>query len=71
MSDLVLKTHSFFAAVTATTTSPWIPIDYKYSGVQDRSITGFRTDENCPIQLLTKTAHDTFDKNGSSIRDSF
>ncbi len=63
-NNIVLTPQVIIATVTATTTSPWIPVDHRYSGVQDRSISGYRTDTNCPIKLLGKTVVPGYDKNG-------
>jgi hypothetical protein len=64
-NDIVLKTHTFLDNITASGATAWIPIDYKYSGTQNRSISGFRADINCPIKLLTKTVIQNFDSNGN------
>lgn len=63
-NNIILKPKVLIATVTATTTSNWIPIDCKYSGSQDRSISGFRSDNNCPIKALVKTAVPGYDRNG-------
>lgn len=63
-SNIVLTPTLFINAVSATTTSNWIPIDCSYSGVQDRSISGYRSNSNGTFKLLTKTQVPNFDKNG-------
>lgn len=64
-NNIVLNPKVIIATVTATTTSNWIPLDCQYSGVQQRSITGYRSDTNCPIKVFTKTSVNIFDKNGT------
>jgi hypothetical protein len=64
-SNIILKPHTFFSAVSASAVSPWVPLDCNYSGTQDRSISGFRTSVNCPIQILVKTVVPTFLANGN------
>ena len=64
-NNIVLKPKVIIANVTATTTSNWIPLDCNYSGIQQRTISGFRSDTNCPIKAFVKTEVPTFDKNGS------
>lgn len=65
MNNVILNPKVIIATVTATTTSNWIPLDCNYCGSQKRSISGFRSDSNCPVKLLTKTAVNIFDKNGA------
>lgn len=64
MSNIVLKPNVLLATVTATTTSNWFPLDCNYSGQQERSISGVRTDTNCPIKAFVKTVVPGYDKNG-------
>jgi len=63
-SNIILKPHTFLAAVSASGASPWVQVDCNYSGSQDRSISGYRTSVNCPIQILVKTVVPTFLPNG-------
>jgi len=63
-NNIVLTPTVIIATVTATTTSPWLSLDYNYSGVQNRSISGFRSDINCPIKAFVKTVVPSYDKNG-------
>lgn len=65
MADIVLKPHTFFSAVTASGASSWVELDHRYSGEQTRSISGFRTDTNCPVKLFVKTVVPTFNPDGS------
>ena len=64
-NNIVLTPTVIIATVTATTTSLWLPLDHRYSGSQDRSISGYRTDSNCPIKALVKTVVPGYDRNGS------
>ena len=64
MTDIVLKPKVLIATVTATTTSNWFPLDCNYSGVQNRSISGYRSDTNCPIKAFVKTRVPGYDGNG-------
>lgn len=67
-NDIVLKPHTFLNNVsTSVAESAWVPIDYKYSGAQNRSISGFRSSGNSPIKLLTKTVVDNFNSDGVKI----
>lgn len=63
-NNIVLTPQTLIATVTATATSSWFPLDHRYSGAQSRSISGFRTDTNCPIKLLVKTLVPGYDRNG-------
>lgn len=63
-NNIVLTPMVIIATVTATATSSWLPLDYRYSGAQNRSISGIRTDTNCPIKALVKTVVPGYDKNG-------
>lgn len=40
MSEMSLDPVNFIAGVTASTNSDWIPLDYRNSGIQYRSIFG-------------------------------
>lgn len=65
MSDITLNSHNFFATTTAVTTSNWVPMSYKYSGEQNRSISGFRSDVNCPFKVEVKTSVPLYNRDGS------
>jgi hypothetical protein len=66
-NDIVLKPHIFLNNVSVTATSSWVPIDFKYSGAQNRSISGFRADSNSPVKLLTKTVVKNFNRDGVEV----
>lgn len=63
-NNIVLTPQVIIATVTATTTSNWLPLDHSYHSPQERSISGFRSDTNCPVKALTKTVVPGYDKNG-------
>lgn len=63
-NNIVLKPKVIIATVTAVTTSNWIPLDCNYSGVQNRSISGYRSDTNCPIKAFVRTKVPGYDGNG-------
>ena len=69
MSDIILKPHTFFAAVTASGVSPWVELDHRFSGEQTRSISGYRTDTACPVQLFVKTVVPVFNSDGKRGTD--
>ena len=68
-NNIILKAHTFINNTTATSTSEWAPVSYGYSGVQNRSIFGKRTDKDSRIHILGKVSVPQFDAVGS--RNSF
>lgn len=64
MSDITLKAHLFLNNITAITSTDWVPVSYGYSGVQNRSIFGKRTDKDSQIHVYGKVAAPQFDSLG-------
>ena len=63
-NNIILKAHTFINNQTATATSDWAPVSYGYSGAQNRSIFGKRTDKDSRIHILGKISVSQFDANG-------
>ena len=58
MSVYTLNTQVFLNTTTAVTVSSgWIPVDFKYSGNQNRSIIINRVSASDAITILVKNAH--------------
>lgn len=64
-NNIILKAHTFINNITATATSDWAPVSYGYSGVQNRSIFGRRTDKDSRIHILGKVSVPQFNSDGS------
>lgn len=63
-NNIILKAHTFINNQTTTATSDWAPVSFGYSGVQNRSIFGKRTDKDSRIHILGKISVPQFDANG-------
>jgi len=63
-NNIILKTHSFINNLSAITTTEWVPVTFGYSGVQNRSIFGKRTDKDSQIHVFGKIQVPQFDSNG-------
>lgn len=57
MSDCVtLHKHVFITSVTASTDSAWIPVDWKYHGIQQRAVSGFKVATSADsVDVLLRT----------------
>ena len=63
-NNIILKPHSFINNLSAITTTEWVPVTFGYSGVQNRSIFGKRTDKDSQIHVFGKIQVPQFDSNG-------
>ena len=56
---ITLNTYTFLASVAVSSVSPWFPVDWRYAGIQQRSIMGTKgssASDVINIELKTSVA---------------